>query len=168
MPRRARLVSGDLAEDAFSSQVAGLAGFYGWRGYHTHDSRRSARGFPDWVFVRPPELLFVELKPDRGARRATAASVAARPEELRHADLSDDQAEWLEALGLVAAAIRAHVAEQDPGRRANLRAGHGGNPAVEVYLWRPSDWPAIERRLAAGRVRQPAVGRPFDAGDDCG
>jgi Holliday junction resolvase len=39
---------------------------FGWRFYHTLNSWGSAKGFPDLVLVRPPRLLFVELKSDKG------------------------------------------------------------------------------------------------------
>jgi len=35
---------------------------FGWAFYFTHDARRSPEGFPDLVLVRPPRVLFVELK----------------------------------------------------------------------------------------------------------
>jgi hypothetical protein len=49
----------------------------GWRWSHFHDSRRqvapgvfvgdrAAAGFPDIVAVRPPRLLFIELKSEKG------------------------------------------------------------------------------------------------------
>lgn len=83
MPRRARSArTGELLEHAFQQQVEGLARVYGWRRYHTHDSRRSNAGFPDLVLVRGPELLFVELKTARGRVRR-------------------EQLEWLEALRAV-------------------------------------------------------------------
>lgn len=41
--------------------------------YHTHDSRRSAEGFPDIVAVRDRELIFAELKKRGG--RATEAQI---------------------------------------------------------------------------------------------
>ncbi len=70
------------SEAHFQRQVEQLAGFYGWGlRYHTFDSRRSAKGFPDLVLVRPPELLIVELKGER--TRVTA-----------------EQREWLDALEL--------------------------------------------------------------------
>ena len=39
--------------------------------YHTHDSRRSAAGFPDYTIVVGPWLLFVELKRWRGEHTLT-------------------------------------------------------------------------------------------------
>lgn len=38
----------------------------GWIRYHTYRSVRSPAGFPDLVLVRPPEILFVELKSAKG------------------------------------------------------------------------------------------------------
>lgn len=52
-------------EAAFQVRVVTLARDHGWRAYHTHDSRRSDPGFPDLVLVRPPRVLFVELKVGR-------------------------------------------------------------------------------------------------------
>lgn len=50
--------------------VVNAAEMGGWRHYHTHDSRRSAPGFPDLVLVRSPEVLWRELKTTAG--RVTA------------------------------------------------------------------------------------------------
>ncbi len=58
-----------LSERAFQRQVVEFAELMGWRTYHTYDSRRSNAGFPDLVLVRPPRVVFVELKRERG--RAT-------------------------------------------------------------------------------------------------
>ena len=66
-------------EAAFQSAVVDLAKAQGWRVYHTHDSRRSAKGFPDLVLVRGKMLLFLELKTNTGQ---------ATPE----------QADWIQAL----------------------------------------------------------------------
>ena len=59
------------SEAEFQWRITKLAALYGWRVYHTYDSRRSQPGFPDLVLVRPPRLLFVELKSATG--RPTAA-----------------------------------------------------------------------------------------------
>ena len=55
-----------LSEKAWQAQVIDLATLYRWHHFHVFDSRRSAAGWPDLTLVRPPELLFAELKTDRG------------------------------------------------------------------------------------------------------
>jgi hypothetical protein len=141
-----------LLEDPFREQVEQLAAFYGWLGYHTHDSRRSAPGFPDDVFVRGAELLFVEMKPDKGPQRVTAAVAAARPDWLQHRDLSDDQAVWLEALAVVSKRVGEAV------ELAEATFEVAGFAAVEVHIWRPRDFhTVIHPRLARGRVRQEPI-----------
>ncbi len=54
-----------MSEKEFQSQVIQLARLRGWLCYHTRDSRKSAKGFPDLVLVRD-RLLFAELKTDSG------------------------------------------------------------------------------------------------------
>lgn len=54
-------------EGDFQGAVLDLAAAHGWTyRYHTFDSRRSTAGFPDLVLMRPPELLVVELKAEKG------------------------------------------------------------------------------------------------------
>jgi hypothetical protein len=67
-----------MNEKTFMAQVMQLARVLGWRCYHTHDSRRSAAGFPDLVLVRE-RVIYAELKSDKGT--------------LKH-----EQEEWLDAL----------------------------------------------------------------------
>lgn len=69
-----------VTERQWQDQVLEVAHLTGWRTYHTHDSRRSAPGWPDLALCRPPRLLLVELKTDVGR-------------------VSPAQAEWLEDLG---------------------------------------------------------------------
>lgn len=123
----------ELTEAAFQRQVIELAQLYGWRVAHfrparTADGWRTAvqgdgAGFPDLVLARRPELIFAELKSERG--RPTAA-----------------QREWLDQLGSIAQAVQL---------RCEAAAEQLGEPEppslVDAYLWRPSDWPAIEARL---------------------
>lgn len=62
-----------LTERSFMDQVVRCAKMLGWASYHTHDSRRSAAGFPDLVLVRPSgrgrqgRVIFAELKAQRGS-----------------------------------------------------------------------------------------------------
>jgi len=44
--------------------VRGAAGVLGWQYYHTWRSIHSPAGFPDDVLVRPPRVIFAELKRD--------------------------------------------------------------------------------------------------------
>ena len=55
-----------ISERQFQNQVLQLARLYGWLAYHTWSSIHSAAGFPDLVLVRPPRLLFLELKSAKG------------------------------------------------------------------------------------------------------
>ena len=55
-----------LTEEEFQRQVTDLATFCGGIWYHTHDSRHSAKGFPDLCLVKGKRLLFLELKSERG------------------------------------------------------------------------------------------------------
>lgn len=55
----------DLSEKEWQQQLVALARTLGWdRVYHTHDSRRSAGGFPDLVLVRD-RVIFAELKREK-------------------------------------------------------------------------------------------------------
>jgi hypothetical protein len=64
------------SESAFLEQVLTMAGWYGWRTFHVRPARTlrgwrtpiegSGVGFPDIVAVKPPVVLFCELKSDNG------------------------------------------------------------------------------------------------------
>jgi hypothetical protein len=54
-----------LTERGFQRQVIRLAKLFGWKAYHTHDSRHSPAGWPDLVLIRRPRVIFAELKTDR-------------------------------------------------------------------------------------------------------
>lgn len=69
-----------ISERDWQRQVTDLAALLGWKVYHPWLSIRSERGFPDLTLVRPPRLVFAELK--RDGARPTAA-----------------QSEWLDRLG---------------------------------------------------------------------
>lgn len=50
------------SEADFMADVLAFARGQGWLAYHTHDSRKSAPGFPDAVFARGRRLIVAELK----------------------------------------------------------------------------------------------------------
>lgn len=58
-----------MTESEWQAIVVEIAGYYRWQHFHVYDSRRSDPGWPDLVLARPPELMFVELKTDRGRLR---------------------------------------------------------------------------------------------------
>lgn len=80
-------------EAAFQAAVIELAQRCGWLVFHPFDSRRSTPGYPDLTLCKPPRLLLMELKTERGR---------VRPE----------QREWLAALaqcpGAEVALLRPH------------------------------------------------------------
>lgn len=118
-----------LTEAQWQEQVLGMARLFGWRCAHFRSARTEkgwrtpvqadGAGFPDLVLVRGTELIFAELKANRG--RATEA-----------------QHEWVNALAHVAAAV-AGVEYCDDWEV--------GKPRMNVYFWRPRDADAVERRL---------------------
>lgn len=134
---------GQILEGTFQAQVEGLARLYGWKVYHAPDNKpragargragrqRVERGFPDLVAARDAELVIAELKRHNGR-------------------LSREQEEWLEAFRTVGHAIAAAVSvvEDTYGDVAD-----GAEPHLDVYVWRPVDWPDIEQRLSRGRPR---------------
>ena len=114
-------------EKQFQAAVVKLAKLRGWLCYHTYDSRRSSPGFPDLVLVREGAVLFCELKSENGK-------------------VSEHQQVWLDALRKAAELIEA------PARFHALRQWDGVSEikidvGVGVCLWRPSDWPTIEKVL---------------------
>ena len=69
------LPSAQMGEATFQVAVIQLAQMYGWSYYHTHDSRRSVKGFPDLLLAHPEHgQIFAELKTDTG--RLTPAQIA--------------------------------------------------------------------------------------------
>ena len=56
----------DYSEKDFQADVRRLAALYHWQVYCTLDSRHSPPGWPDLTLVRPPDLMFRELKTDKG------------------------------------------------------------------------------------------------------
>ncbi len=71
-----------MSEERFQSEIRKLATLRGWLCWHAYDSRRSPEGFPDLTLVRPPRLVFAELKSEHGR-------------------LTPSQELWLETLGAV-------------------------------------------------------------------
>ena len=61
-----------MSEAQWTRQVIDLAKARRWWMYHPHDSRRSEAGWPDWTFIRPPRIVFAELKTDRKSSKLTA------------------------------------------------------------------------------------------------
>jgi hypothetical protein len=55
-----------LAEKDFQRQVLDLAKLYRWHAYHPALSKWSERGWPDLAMVRPPRIVFAELKAECG------------------------------------------------------------------------------------------------------
>lgn len=149
--RRGVLPAG--SEAAFQTAVVGMLGYTGWSlVYHTHNSQRSAPGFPDVVAVHDvkPWMLLAELKGAGAGRRAKVADVAARDEWLRDAAVTNDQAAWLAGVRRVETATRRAMRElltkHDQPAYAEL-------PRIIVKLWRDDadGWADIERTLGQAR-----------------
>ena len=84
-----------LTEKDLDAAVAKLCRLYGWRRYHTYRSKHSPAGFPDLVLVKPPRLIFAELKSDDG-------------------EVSAEQAEWLVDLARVSDGVQERLIAGHP------------------------------------------------------
>ena len=102
----------EISEKQFESQVKDLAKIYGWKYYHTWRSIHSPAGFPDVVMVRPPRLIFAELKSEKGK-------------------LTVEQEEWLATLRECGSYPSSSFID-DKGISVTYQR-------IEVYLWRPSE-----------------------------
>lgn len=80
MSPRPALVALPFTERDLQRQVTDIAKMFRWQIYHPFLSKWSEKGFPDLTLIRPPRLVFAELKRDKA--KTTPA-----------------QDEWLELLG---------------------------------------------------------------------
>jgi hypothetical protein len=53
-------------EKGFLQAIRDLARILAWTEYHTYSSMHSSRGFPDLVLIRPPCIIFAEVKTEKG------------------------------------------------------------------------------------------------------
>ncbi len=79
-----------MTEAELQETVREIAKTTGWLYYHTYRSKRSPAGFPDVVLVRPPRVIFAELKSEKGV-------------------LTDDQHHWMDTLRLARPRVEAYV-----------------------------------------------------------
>lgn len=101
-------------EKQFLAAVIAVAKRLGWRAYHTHDSRKSAAGFPDLTLWRE-RLLFAELKTDAGQLSAAQLNVI---EGLREAGAEVyvwRPSDWAEVLLVLARPERQMTPLPEPG-----------------------------------------------------
>jgi len=56
------------SEKAFTQTVKEYAELRGWLFYHPWKSYHSAKGFPDCTMIRPPRVVFAELKVGKNKR----------------------------------------------------------------------------------------------------
>jgi hypothetical protein len=71
-----------VTEAQWQQLVTDWATVRGWTWWHTPDSRRSNAGLPDLILVRPPRVLFVELKKKGGKLTKTTIDLRTRTRSL--------------------------------------------------------------------------------------
>lgn len=125
------------SENDFMRNVIAYAEERGWLTYHTHIAKRSTEGFPDLCMARGGRLVFAELKRElpslKSGRVSTNQDYYPTPAQER----------WIAFIAEVSgSAIRRQGDALDP------HALSWRNRPVVGFLWRPSDWPEIERVLA--------------------
>ena len=71
----------DCSEKEFQARVVALAKRYGWKAHHHTISKRSSPGWFDLVLARDGQVIFAELKTEKGKQ-------------------TDEQKEWFESFRL--------------------------------------------------------------------
>lgn len=137
-------------EKEFQAAVVKEAKRLGWLIYHTYDSRRSKEGFPDLCMVKPPRVVFVELKTDAKSSQPTAKQkewlTALKKSDELHTDLwrpadYDDAIEFLTG----DPELPRHVSEPDEAvvqravdevlRRVRMRIEESGYKLTDDGEW---------------------------------
>ena len=123
--------TGKLSEADFQRQIVELAHLQGWLVHHTRPAQnrrgqwatpiQGDPGFPDLVLARDGRIIFAELKSEKGK-------------------LTHEQEGWLQQLRPVLSDIDVRVTLHETVFRFRC--------FFEGFVWRPSDWPEIERALA--------------------
>lgn len=108
-----------LTERDFTSQIRELAALLHWRRYHAWLAKHSPAGFPDEVLVRPPRLIFAELKTDRGK-------------------VSPAQAEWLDDLARLPN-VEAYVWRPEMIDAITICLQARQLPLARPGVWQPGD-----------------------------
>ena len=88
--RKRKTTRPENTEKAWLAQVRYLAKTLGWQFWHPWLTIYSARGWPDVALVRPPRLIFAELKTEKGK-------------------VSPEQQEWLDLLRSVGGNVEVYV-----------------------------------------------------------
>lgn len=55
-----------MREKDWQQTILDAARYLGWTVIHHYDSRRSTPGFPDIIAIKPPRMLAIECKTERG------------------------------------------------------------------------------------------------------
>lgn len=127
-----------ISETAFASQVEDLLRLYHWHWCHFRPGRTTKgwrtsltghKGLPDYIAVRPPRLVFAELKDE-------------------YSKTTPEQQAWLDLLDECQKAIITNPMEVR-GEVATLMLGKEVWTLIipEVYLWRPSQFDEVRRIL---------------------
>jgi len=133
------------SEEDFQTAIVQLARMRGWRVYHTKDSRKSAQGFPDLFLLRAGQIVVAELKKE--------IPIGASASTIRSLTPAAAQADWLAGFGLVTEMIATalYLAEHPGNEPGTLDVfdtfKERARRLVAAYLWRPSNWPEIEKVL---------------------
>jgi hypothetical protein len=66
-----------ISEASLHNTVTNIAEALGWWVWHDYDSRRNRGGFPDLFMIRPPRVVFAELKKENEQLRPDQVKVKA-------------------------------------------------------------------------------------------